>query len=389
MNQTPDTPPQDPGKASAYPSQPPRDHWSVSSVDEPGIDPDPYTGGNRQCRRKSRATMQIVLGCISVAMIAGGSWLVWNAVSQKSQQEPPRSPETSLQESLQSPETAAPAPEQPAVNETAAPETPAASISSGFADAGTADYVVVYQAPDTGSSAVARAYTGDPIEIFALQGQWYQIKLGDLTGYIKAEQVSFSEPVPQTEAVTEAAEAPAATSADPPTVNVNIILQYDSDGIALPKSYTSYEAYAGGKEGYCCVDSCYIYKTASMSGPKRQADMLYKNDALTVYGFYDGFYYIGTDSGSGYELMGYVQTDMITIGTPPPQEGKSYTATAGYVKVKSCKVRSSPTKEDDSNIIDEIYNGTTFTINSFDGYWYSINYDGKTGYVSHKMVTVY
>ena len=99
MNQTPDTPPQDPGKASAYPSQPPRDHWSVSSVDEPGIDPDPYTGGNRQRRRKSRATMQIVLGCISVAMIAGGSWLVWNAVSQKSQQEPPRSPETSLQES--------------------------------------------------------------------------------------------------------------------------------------------------------------------------------------------------------------------------------------------------------------------------------------------------
>ena len=78
----------------------------------------------------------------------------------------------------------------------------------------------------------------------------------------------------------------------------------------------------------------------------------------------------------------------ITIGTPPAPAGKDYSATSGYVKVASCNVRSSPSKADSSNIIDTIYSGTTFTINSFDGYWYNINYYGGTGYVSYKMVSV-
>lgn len=276
---------------------------------------------------------------------------------------------------------------------------PAASISSGFVDSGTEEYAAVYQMPDATSTAVARGYTGDAVEIFALQGQWYQVKLGEISGYIKADQVTFSKPSEQpaaaAEAAAPAAETPAPAAAEAPTpaetqaVNVTITLQYDNDGIALPKSYTAYESYDSGRNAYCSVTSCYIYKTASTSGPKRQADMLYNGDAVTVYGTYNDFYYIGTDSGSGYELMGYVQTKNITIGTPPAAQDKSYSATQGYVDVQSCNVRSSPSKETNDNVIDTIYKGTTFTINSFDGYWYYINYNGKSGYVSYKMVTVY
>ena len=269
-----------------------------------------------------------------------------------------------------------------------------ASISSGFVDTGSEAYALVYQYPDATSSPVARAYTGDPVEIFALQGQWYQVKLNDISGYINAAQVSF--PVPQTAGASEtpetappAAETAAPAPAETQAVNVNITLQYDGDGIVLPKSYTNYESYSSGRNAYCSVESCYIYKTASTSGPRREADMLYKGDAVTVYGTYNGFYYIGTDSGSGYELMGYVQTGKITIGTPPATVGKSYSATNGYVDVASCNVRSSPSKADNSNVIDTIKKGTTFTVQSFDGYWYYICYNGKYGYVSYKMVTVY
>lgn len=273
---------------------------------------------------------------------------------------------------------------------------PVASISSGFVDPGAEEYATIYQMPDATSTAVARGYTGDAVEIFSLQGQWYQVKLGDISGYIKADQVAFTkpseQPAPETPAPVAETTAPAMAApaqAETQAINVNITLQYDNDGIALPISYTAYEAYDSGRNAYCSVDSCYIYKTASTSGPKRQADMLYKGDAVTVYGSYNGFYYIGTDSGSGYELMGYVQTSKITIGTPPAAQDKSYSATQGYVDVQSCNVRSSPSKAMNDNVIDTIYKGTTFTINSFDGYWYYINYNGKSGYVSYKMVTVY
>lgn len=283
-------------------------------------------------------------------------------------------------------------PAQNAVTEATADTMQTASISSGFVDSGAEEYAAVYQMPDATSSAVARAYTGDAVEIFSLQGQWYQIKLGEISGYIKAEQVTFSQPTEVQavqETVADVPETTAAAPAETQAINVNITLQYDGEGIALPKSYSAYESYDSGRNAYCSVESCYIYKTASTSGAKREADMLYKGDAVTVYGSYNDFYYIGTDSGSGYELMGYVQTSKITIGTPPAAEDKSYTATEGYVDVASCNVRSSPSKADNSNVIDTIYKGTTFTINSFDGYWYSINYNGKSGYVSYKMVTVY
>lgn len=290
------------------------------------------------------------------------------------------------------------APAQDAATEAPTTTAPAASISSGFVDPGTEDHATIYQSPDATSSAVARAYLGDAIEIFAMQGQWYQIKLEDISGYIKVDQVTFSKPEPTQETTAPATEAtvPAAVTAAvapseaaPQDINVNITLQYDGDGIALPKSYAAYEAYSSARNAYCSAGSCYIYKTASTSGPKREADMLYKGDAVTVYGAYDGFYYIGTDSGSGYELMGYVQTSKITIGTPPAAEDKSYAATAGHVDVDQCNVRSSPSKADNSNVIDTISKGTTFTIYSFDGYWYYIGYNGKYGYVSYKMVTVY
>ena len=57
-------------------------------------------------------------------------------------------------------------------------------------------------------------------------------------------------------------------------------------------------------------------------------------------------------------------------------------------KVASCNVRSSPSKENDDNIIDTLLQGMSFKIDSFDGYWYHITYNGQEGYVSHKMIAL-
>ena len=277
-------------------------------------------------------------------------------------------------------ELAPQAPAQEAAQEAVQTTEPAA-VSNGFVNAGSEEYAPVYQTPDESSTAIARGFTGDAVEIYGLQGQWYQVKLDGLSGYMKAEQVSFTKPEPQETEAPQPAEA-----ADGGSVSVK--LEYDADGIAKPKSYSEYEAYDSGRNAYCSVESCYIYKSASTTGEKREADKLYKGDAVTVYGTYNGFYYIGTDSGSGYDLMGYVQTKSITIGTPPAAQDKSYSATQGYVDVAECNVRSSPSKETNDNVVETIKRGTTFTILDFDGYWYHISYNGKTGYVSYKMVSV-
>ena len=310
------------------------------------------------------------------------------------------------------PQSSADAQNTPAVEDVtqAQADTP---ISTAFVSAGSQEYVVLHSSADENAGSVARMYTGENIEIYELKDQWYYVKYGDVSGYVQASSVSFTQPeaAPVQNAVpaetsaqaisadVSAVQTPAATvpPAQAPAVNneinntVNIVLQYDNDGIALPLSYSNvgYVDYGSSRNAYCSTTSCYIYKTASTSGPKREADMLYNGDPVTVYGDYDGFYYIGTDSGSGYELKGYVQMKYITIGTPPASDKKNYSASQGYVSVGSCNVRSSPSKADDSNVIGVLKQGATFTVNSFDGYWYYINYSGGSGYVSHKMVTVY
>ena len=116
--------------------------------------------------------------------------------------------------------------------------------------------------------------------------------------------------------------------------------------------------------------------------------MLYQNDPCTVYGEVNGFYYISTDSGSGYNYFGYVQKSYLTIGTPPVDPNKNFDATSGYISAGQCNLRSTPSKADDSNVICQLTQGTTFTVLDFDGYWYHISCDSGVGYVSYKMVTV-
>ena len=77
------------------------------------------------------------------------------------------------------------APVQEAAQEAAQTAEPAA-VSNGFVNAGSEEYVPVYQMPDESSTAIARGFTGDPVEIYSLQGQWYQVKLGDISGYISS-----------------------------------------------------------------------------------------------------------------------------------------------------------------------------------------------------------
>ncbi|MBR6108053.1 MAG: SH3 domain-containing protein [Oscillospiraceae bacterium] len=289
-------------------------------------------------------------------------------------------------------------------SESAAAEAPAeskvteeiveAQISAAFIDAGDQQYVSLFQQPDSSSVVIARLYTGDEVSLYGLEGEWSRISVEGLRGYVLNQSIVFKKPeaqqttaAPETTVRTEQSTAAAAQTQAP--ANITIVLKYDSQGIALPSSYPEYESYSDTRNGYCSAHACNMYKTASRNGPKREVEMLYEGDAVTIHGEYNDMYYLGTDSGSGFDYLGYVPKEYIKIGTPPPSERKNYNAVAGIVDATSCHLRSTPTKETSDNIVATVYKGFEFEVISFDGFWYYIRYDGGTAYISHKMVKVW
>ncbi len=293
-------------------------------------------------------------------------------------------------------------------------------LSTGYVLTNGEDYIELYQAVE--GSVVARMYQGEPITIYNINGEWAAVTYGGIKGYMKLVNISFTKPEEQTEATTEittveittvattqaqivtqastlattqATQAQVQAQAQPvqnieQNVNVNITFLSDDDGFqyAAPKSYPEYVS-ESGTSAWCSAKSIYIYAEPSTSSKKREADMLYYGDTCTILGTVGEWYYIGTDSGSGYTLHGYVKKSYITIGSTP-KDPEPVGATQGKVIKNSANVRSSPDKSTDSNVLFTVHEGDTFKVLDYvNNYWYYIDYNGTKCYISHKMVEVW
>lgn len=278
------------------------------------------------------------------------------------------------------------------------------NISTGYITVGDNDYVELYQEAET-QNVIARMYDGEAITIYSINSDTAYISYGGMKGYAKLIYISFTKPEQKTE--TPVTDAPAETTAAqnqpaepaetaPPVVqnnvqnnNVQILFYVDNDGVevAEPTYYSSYVS-ESSTAAWCSAQSIYIYSQPTTDSYKREADMLYYGDVCYILGSVDGWYYISTDSGSGYDLHGYVKQKYITIGSTPvaPEPAN---ASHGRVSAGSANVRSSPDKSNNSNVLFSLSQGAEFDVLSYDGYWYEINYNGTICYISHKMVEVW
>lgn len=246
------------------------------------------------------------------------------------------------------------------------------------------------------SSVIARMYQGESITVSKINDNRAMVTYGGLTGYTPLPYISFSKPAetqPQTEAPpvtaaqTQAQTQPAAVPPEENNMPENLFFT-DDDGFdyADPIRYSTYVS--DTRDAWCSAHSVYIFAEPSTSSAKREANMLYYGDSVTVLGTVDNFYYIATDSGCGYDLHGYVNTSYITYGQSPlPPEPEN--PTQGVVTGGSANARSSPNKETNDNVLFVMHEGDKFDVISYDGYWYKINYNGTTCYISHKMVDVW
>ena len=134
--------------------------------------------------------------------------------------------------------------------------------------------------------------------------------------------------------------------------------------------------------------SVHIYPEANLNSPTTEANTLYQNDNVYVWGTTGSFSYISTDDGSHdmYGIFGYVPTKYLSSGAIVTS-GDEYSYTMVKVTGSTAHVRSTPSKDNDSNVIGTVSAGDTFSVYSYDGYWYKIDYYGTVAYISHKMVT--
>lgn len=266
------------------------------------------------------------------------------------------------------------------------------------------EYAELYAELDD-STALARLYHSDAVSVLSIDGDWANVSYGTLTGYVPLQYISFSKPaepmiqaeLPPTEGIPAGSEKPTeaflfeiqpVAVTETPTAQLIFLSDLDGFEYVSPISYASYVEEKEKRNAWCSAQSVYIYAQPDSTSAKREANMLYYGDTVTVLGDVDNFYYIATDSGNGYDLHGYVGKSYITYGESPYQ-GEPENATYGRVNVKSANVRSTPNKETDDNVLFTLYNGAEFEVISYDGYWYKIDYDGTICYISHKMVEVW
>lgn len=112
-----------------------------------------------------------------------------------------------------------------------------------------------------------------------------------------------------------------------PVINVNaetkiestVTLEFAFDDFdikyAKPLSYPKYKE--DKKEGYCIVDSCYIFSEALTDSYKDVKYMLYKDSGVEILGEVDDFYFIRRDFGSQCYRIGYIPKSYIAIGASP------------------------------------------------------------------------
>ena len=245
-----------------------------------------------------------------------------------------------------------------------------------------------------GGTTLAKMFHQDPVTVYSIAADWAKISYGGMVGFVELKYLSFTQPTApakETEAQTTEPQTAVAADNSPANIeqNVNIIFMSDGDGfqIAEPTYYADYVADVN-RNAWCSAQSIYIFSQPDVNSEKREANMLYYGDTLTVEGSVGEWYYISTDSGNGYDLHGYVKQKYITFGDSPAAPEPA-NATHGRVNAGSTYVRSSPNKENDSNVLFTLHEGDTFDVLSYDGYWYQINYNGTICYISHKMVEVW
>lgn len=221
----------------------------------------------------------------------------------------------------------------------------AAEIGTGVI---TASSLRMRSEPSTSASTIMSIRRDTQVSVHEQLDGWLKIVYNDKTGYVSADYVAYTpNPVDTTESSEDEPAIPAETPAE--------------------TEETATTATIGGN------------KVNFRTGPSTSSDVIAKlseGTEVELVSTENGWCEIVYDGQTGYVSADYVCVD-----------GKALQNARGIVIGSCVNVRSGPST--DHSIVTKVYAGTIVDLLDEEGNWYSISYDGKTGYISADYVREY
>ncbi|MDE7243679.1 MAG: C40 family peptidase [Oscillospiraceae bacterium] len=197
----------------------------------------------------------------------------------------------------------------------------------------------------TDASIIAYLDNKTPVDVHEDLGDWFKVSCGDYTGYVSAEYLTYT---PDTSTASSDT-----TSSDP-----------------APRQFSN----AGGSAGVITGIGVNFRAEPSMDGAI--INNLPLSSAITVMEVLDsGWCEVSWNGETGYIKSDYVAVNGIPVVDP-----------VGVITGSIVNLRAEPSTE--SSILTKLSSGTTVELNSLDGEWYSVVYNGMSGFVSADYIRI-
>lgn len=216
----------------------------------------------------------------------------------------------------------------------------------------------------TSSSIVGTLSNGQTFDIISKSGDWYNIKYGQITGFVNAAYVKEVGSA-STQAVPA---APTQTSATTGSSSSGVVTNVSTNLRVRQSASTS----------------------SSVIG------YLLNNEGVTITGENGGFYAISYQGSTGYVSKDYVtksgsapaqpasNSNIVNLNTTTTSSGNQQ----GQVTNVSSSLRVRSGASTSASVIGSLTNGASVTVTGKSGSWYQISYNGGTGFVSADYITV-
>lgn len=203
----------------------------------------------------------------------------------------------------------------------------------------TASVLNVRSGGSTNDSIITTISKGTSVEILSTSGEWHQVSVNGVTGYVHASYISSG----------------GSSSAD-----------------------------ASGSSGTVNVSALNLRSSASTSASK--TGMIYKGQTVSILSTEGGWYQVSVNGTTAYVYAEYISVG----GSSSSSSGSSVSSgTAGTCNVNQLNVRSSASLS--ASIQGQINKGTAVTILETSGDWYkvttTVNGNSATGYVYKSYIT--
>ena len=249
--------------------------------------------------------------------------------------------------------------------------------------------------PDNASAVLCVLPKNAEAEKLGMEGNWYHLSYKDKDGYVYKKYIKDTEAAPATETKT------VYTTAD---LNVRATPDKAGKKLGVLKKGTAVETTGlkngwytikyNGKTGY--ISAKYttetkpettktVYTTANLNvrdkatTEGKKLGVLKKGTAVETLGLKNGWYTIKYNGKTGYISAKY------TTEVKPGTEKPTTPATKTVYTTSDLNVRAEPNKN--AKKLGVLKKGTEVKTITLKNGWYSIAYNGKTGYISAKYTT--